>query len=1032
MREPQRFTPRVRTRVVLGGIAVGTLAAVGCARAPSNVTERSATAGAKREATNSRVVRPEPPTRPHPDVNGNKVSDSLELVPAGSVRAAPDWVDLHLILKQPVTAENVTAFQAAGGEVLRVYERICFGFRGRIPRASVATAAERFGHALIGAYPVQSLVPHLDEVTRALRARPTWTPAFTDYPSGFSGAGTTIAFLDSGVDASHPDLALGERYFRDFTTDAVATASDARGHGTAVAGVALGTGLAFGAGPGALRFTAHGTLTGVAAGSGFRNPFHAPVRSRVRLSATATFTGGTTTQLAFADAPDGTQSWVAAGSRVSGPSPLTLTIDYGVSSLYHQSFVLLAPAGLFAVATTLDTFPASTEGTNPFRGVAPGAHWAGFKVVRNDGISQSSDVLDALEALVTPPPGESASLAAVHGIKVVNISIGTNDASAPELRAAVNTLVSNGLLPVVSAGNGPTGRMPDPARARGALTVGASSDADRLAEYSQLGFSASDPTEGNKPDVLAPGGSVFRSHVLAPDSNQSDASDPTFADVQANDYVSLAGTTLAAAATSGAAALIIEALESVGRTWVYGTDASPNLVKMLLLAGATETNRLREGGTSQNSPKLGRAATPHDPYEGFGLVNVDASIEAVRLGLAEGFTGSTSGAQRAFGRNVTILAGKTLDVALEVTSGTPDLDLYLYSSTPNPDGIPALVASSTSAVAGGSETLRHTSTSEATYYLFVKTLAGTGSFTLSSFQAECGDEVVEEGEECDDGNVMSGDCCDSACRISAGICSDGNACTVGDACTFGTCASGDAFEPDGTACSGGICTAGSCVPLGEGSGGAGDGGSSNGSVGGSSNGGSSDGGASDGGSNNGGFSEGGSSNASGSSNGGSGNGGTGNGGTGNGSGGSSEGLGGEAGGRATGGEGGNAEGGNAAGSTEVPDKGGGSGGRGGVGGSKSGTGGETASTEHGGRGGEAEDGGTKGDAGDAGEESSGGESGARQDGGMAGELGSSRGITTGRSSGCACSSSPRDGRTGWSAALALMFALGARRRRAQA
>jgi cysteine-rich repeat protein len=1010
MTDARRSTASGRIRTVLGGVTIGALVALGCAREPSDASERWSAAGAEHASIpRTPFVLPELPTRPDSDADGNKVSDSLERAPADSARGVPDWVDVHLVFTERVTAAQLAAFRAAGGEVLRVYERICFGLRGRIPRASIAVAAGRLGDALVGAYPTLSLVPHLDEVTRAVRARSVWAPGFADNPSGFSGAGTTIAFLDSGVDASHPDLALGERYFRDFTADAVAAASDARGHGTAVAGVALGTGRAFGSGPGPLRFTSHGTLAGVAAGSWLPAPFHVPVGLRVLLTSTATFTGGTTTQFSLRDAPNGSPSWATVNLPASGQSPLTLTLDYGSGAARHQTFALQAPAGRFAVATTLETLPASTDGANPFRGVAPGARWAGFKVIRNDGTSQSSDVLDALEALLTPPPGENASLAAVHGIKVVNISfgVGTNDAAAPELRAAVNTLAKNGLLPVVSAGNEPTGSMPDPARARSALTVGATSDAHRLAEYSQLGFFATDPSEGNKPDVLAPGGSRYRSFVLAPDSNQSDASDPRFADVQVDDYVSLAGTTLAAAATSGAAALIIEALESVGTPWAYGTDTSPNLVKMLLLAGATETSLPREGGTQQNSPKLGRAATPHDPFEGFGLVNADASIEAVRLDLAAGFTGSMSAGQRAWGRKVTMLAGKTLEVALEVTSETPDLDLYLYSSVPGADGTPVLTASSTSAVAGGPEALRHTSASDASYYLFVKGLGGVGSFALWSFQAECGDEVIDQGEECDDGNVTDGDCCDSACRISAGVCSDGNACTVGDACAFGACVVGEVLEPDGTACGGGTCLAGACMPSGGGSGGAGDG-----------SGGTSDGssGASDG---SGGASDGGAANASG--------------GASNATGGTGEGLGGEAGGIASGGEGGNTagEGGGVGGQ-------GGRGGRGGESGalgSPGAGGGSTPSSGRGGRGEGADGGGTKGDAsagdgGEAGSEASGGESGARPEGGMAGGVDEARGVTARGSQGCACSSVTRKGRTGWTAALALMLALSARRRRA--
>src|SRR5438034_3532779 len=53
----------------------------------------------------------------------------------------------------------------------------------------------------------------------------------------------------------------------------------------------------------------------------------------------------------------------------------------------------------------------------------------------------------------------------------------------------------------------------------------------------------------------------------------------------------------------------------------------------------------------------------------------------------------------------------------------------------------------------------------------------------------CGNGILEPGEQCDDGNVSDGDCCSSACR----------------------------FEPAGTACAddGNLCTADQCDGAGE-------------------------------------------------------------------------------------------------------------------------------------------------------------------------------------------------------------------------
>jgi bacillopeptidase F len=85
---------------------------------------------------------------------------------------------------------------------------------------------------------------------RAMRAPEVWG-------LGYQGQGVTVAILDSGVDASHPDLSAqyrggGNSWFDPYGEHA--TPYDADGHGTQVAGVLLGrnrSGSAIGVAPGA-------------------------------------------------------------------------------------------------------------------------------------------------------------------------------------------------------------------------------------------------------------------------------------------------------------------------------------------------------------------------------------------------------------------------------------------------------------------------------------------------------------------------------------------------------------------------------------------------------------------------------------------------------------------------------------------------------------------------------------------------------------------------------------------------------------
>jgi serine protease AprX len=117
------------------------------------------------------------------------------------------------------------------------------------PAAAIQVAATLpFVQSLWGNHPLEAT---LEQSTAMIQADDTYAP-----PMSVTGHGVRIAILDSGIDATHPDLALGTKtvqnvkllgytkIFRDtvFTLEDQQNTDTTTGHGTHVAGIAAGSG----------------------------------------------------------------------------------------------------------------------------------------------------------------------------------------------------------------------------------------------------------------------------------------------------------------------------------------------------------------------------------------------------------------------------------------------------------------------------------------------------------------------------------------------------------------------------------------------------------------------------------------------------------------------------------------------------------------------------------------------------------------------------------------------------------------------
>lgn len=197
-----------------------------------------------------------------------------------------------------------------------------------------------------------------------------------------------------------------------------------------------------------------------------------------------------------------------------------------------------------------------------YRGVAPHAHIISLKILDQLGQGNSSRAISAFQWILDNM--------AKYNIKIVNLSIGTNDRKVNRsLMESVEQLWNRGLV-VIAAASNPEGQQsfqPPPVLSPKILTVGAWEDRAYFQTPRKSFLFSEEPK--TMPDVWTYGNDIIS--VLSPDFNFSLQNRGTDK-IVANHYVRMSGTSMATPVISGITALLLE----------KNPHLTPNQIKKIL------------------------------------------------------------------------------------------------------------------------------------------------------------------------------------------------------------------------------------------------------------------------------------------------------------------------------------------------------------------------------------------------------------------------------------------------------------------
>ena len=375
------------------------------------------------------------------------------------------------------------------------------------------------------------MIPFNDVAAKASRARPSDVYSATAYERDYIGEGIVIAVLDTGVDNEHESL-------NDFDDESDEPDEDP------------------------LSYNDHKWVAGYDATSSASNPDGSQ------------------------DPDDGN----GHGTHVAGSA-----VGTGDSSRIHM-------------------------------GTAPGAYLVDIKVLTDAGGTNSQASLNGIQWLINNQDTDWGHNSSTRGIQVASMSFGSastplnpedqgDNGSGSEARL-VNDAVNASIVCVVAMGNDGTNRVPSPASADNAISIGAATDRgsinrtnDNVADYSNTGPRLDDEDDDEwdelKPDITSYGSSIMSATAQTGTSFPGQPAKP----LAGSDYDEKDGTSMATPIASGIVALMLQADPSL----------EPQEVKDILRNSSEQRGSVSEPGISDRW---------NDEW-GFGLIDASCAIDMV-------------------------------------------------------------------------------------------------------------------------------------------------------------------------------------------------------------------------------------------------------------------------------------------------------------------------------------------------------------------------------------------------------------------